>query len=444
MRLNCSVVRPLWAASIAAVLALTSTHSKAEPVSQTTPAVLRVMKQVVDSHPIVNSQRAALGSAEAAKAGARWQYFPTPVVSAESVGTAASDPSYRGNSTVVNVGLRQLLWTGGRLQAGTARAQANVAATEAAVQEAQQLLALGVLRAWGDWLISTRKLAAYEQGLVQHERLLRQVSQRVQEGQAAPSDKVLAQGRLAGLRAEHSALQLQVRVGLVKLGSLLGHPVSPAELTDANGPASAPLPQHLAAEDLIDQAQMQAPILMRLRAEVDAQAATVDERRAELQPEVYARLERQIGNYSLPQGSAQTRVFVGLSSRFGAGLSSLSAVDEARGRQAAAEAEIYAARRALDEQVLLDLATLQQAQGRIAALREAITGAQDVLSSWDRQYLAGRKTWQDLMSAAREVIQDEAELADAQGTELVAGWRLAVLTRGLPQLLAPTFPTGTP
>jgi adhesin transport system outer membrane protein len=402
------------------------------------------MAQVIDEHPSVASQRAVLGGAEAAKAGAGWQYFPTPTVTVERAGSTANDPSYQGSSTVVNVGLRQLLWAGGRLQAGTARAQANVAATEAAVQEAQQQLALRVLQAWGDWLISTRKLAAYEQGLALHDRLLRQVSRRVQEGQAAPSDSVLAQGRLAGLRAEHSALQLQVRVGLAKLGALLGHPISPVELTDAEGPAPAPLAQPLTVEDLMARAQQQAPALVRLRAAVDALAATVDERKADLQPEVYARLERQIGNYSQAQDSAQTRVFVGLSSRFGAGLSSFSAVDEARSRQAAAQAEIEVTRLALDEQVLLDFALLQQAQARITALREAITGAQDVLDSWDRQYLAGRKTWQDLMSAAREVVQSEAQLADAQGAELVAGWRLAVLTRGLPDLLTLTLPTRTP
>ena len=50
------------------------------------------------------------------------------------------------------------------------------------------------------------------------------------------------------------------------------------------------------------------------------------------------------------------------------------------------------------------------------------------MQSWSRQYLAGRKTWQDLMNSVREEVQLRAQIADFDAAQLIASWRLALLT----------------
>jgi adhesin transport system outer membrane protein len=84
---------------------------------------------------------------------------------------------------------------------------------------------------------------------------------------------------------------------------------------------------------------------------------------------------------------------------------------------------------------MTDHALLVSSQSRRQALQTSADLADQVLASWDRQYLAGRKTWQDLMNSAREQVQAQAQLADLDGSQLVASWRLA-LTTG--QLAVPT------
>jgi adhesin transport system outer membrane protein len=112
----------------------------------------------------------------------------------------------------------------------------------------------------------------------------------------------------------------------------------------------------------------------------------------------------------------------------GAGLSTFSAVNETVQRHAAALTELEAQQRNLAEQVMTDHALLVTSQSRRQALQSSAVLADEVLASWDRQYLSGRKSWQDLMNSAREQVQVQAQLADLEGNQLVASWRLALIT----------------
>jgi adhesin transport system outer membrane protein len=148
-------------------------------------------------------------------------------------------------------------------------------------------------------------------------------------------------------------------------------------------------------------------------------------------PEVYARIERQYGNYNFPNGEPQNRLFIGLTSRFGAGLSTLSNVEAARSQYAAALTEIEAQRRTVSEQVLSDYSLALSVASRMTSIHASLKAAEDVSASYDRQFLAGRKSWLDVMNAARELAQTETQLADLQSTQLVVTWRLDAYTRGI-------------
>ncbi len=198
----------------------------------------------------------------------------------------------------------------------------------------------------------------------------------------------------------------------------------------------APLSDDLS--ELLAQARAASPALQRARAQTQGLAAALAERRAELSPEVYLRLERQYGNFSLRSGAAENRVFIGLSSRFGAGLSNLSGIDAARAQVEAAEADEQVQARALAEQVLADHALAASAESRLAALRGSLQSAAEVGQAYDRQFLAGRKSWLDVMNAARELTQVELALADSLSAQLALRWRLALSVRGLSNVLGDT------
>jgi adhesin transport system outer membrane protein len=324
------------------------------------------------------------------------------------------------------------LWTGGRIEAGVDKAQAYAQGAAAGLAESQQQLAIRVVQAYGDWLSAYRKRAAYQVGLAQHIRLKDQVARRIQEGQAAASDLALAQGRLASLDADMALAMTQEEVSLARLSQLLGQPVAAKSLT---GSLAEPLPNSLSVSELLAQAQSYSPSLARSRSNAQAQLSAIQEAKSATLPEVSFRWEQQHGNFNYLGGPTHTRGFVNLSSRLGAGLSNMAAISEAVQRHAAAQADTESQLRSLSEQVMTDHALLVTSQSRRQALQTSAELADQVLASWDRQYLSGRKSWQDLMNSAREQVQVQAQLADLEGSQLVASWRLA-LTTG--QLQVPT------
>lgn len=381
--------------------------------------------QTWQNHPLMNSQQSLVAAAQQGVSNARWQYFPTPSISVQGAQASGSDPAYSGDSRVAVLALTQPLWTGGRIEAGVDKAQAYAQGARASLSESQQQLAIRVVQAYGEWLSAHRKRAAYQVGLVQHTRLKDQVARRIQEGQAAASDLALAQSRLASLEADMALAHTQEQVSLSRLAQLLGQPVLSTSL--ALSPAQ-PWPISRGADELLSKAQAHSPALARARSNAQAQLATIAEAKSATVPELSLRLEHQHGNFNYSGGPQHSRAFIQINSRLGAGLSSLGAVQEAVQRHAAALADIESQQRSLAEQVMTDHATLLTTQSRRLALQTSADLSERVLASWDRQYLSGRKTWQDLMNSAREQVQVQAQLADLEGTQLVASWRLALTT----------------
>jgi adhesin transport system outer membrane protein len=385
----------------------------------------RLIDATLQSHPSVQAQRAQQGAARAEVDAARWQFFPTPSVAVEKANTGSGDPNYRGDSTVSTVRLQQPLWTGGRLTAAKQRAEAGVLVSQGAFDEVRQQLALRVVQVYSEWLSAHFKLQASQTSLATHARLRDQVTRRIEQGASSDSDLVLAVSRLQSVAAEIALARAQKETALARLSQLTGFRVDDATLA-ANVATPRPLGGDLAA--LLDRALAANPTAQRLKAQARRQETLIAERRAELSPEVYLRAERQYGNYTLRNAPPENRIFIGLNSRFGAGMSSLSNIEGARAGYEAALAEVDAQNRNVSEQVTTDYALAAASQARLDALNASLAAAGDVAKSYDRQFLAGRKSWLDVMNAARELAQTESQIADIRAAQVVSTWRLAVLT----------------
>jgi adhesin transport system outer membrane protein len=251
-------------------------------------------------------------------------------------------------------------------------------------------------------------------------------------GASAESDLTLAVTRMESIAADVTAARAQAEVSLARLGQLLGSPVDGALLAQAVAAPRDPANEgRTGVKALLEAALGINPTVAKAQAQARVQEAVVGERRADLMPEVYARIERQYGNYNFANGEPQNRLFIGLTSRFGAGLSTLSNVEAARSQYAAALTEIEAQRRTVSEQVLSDYSLALSVASRMTSIHASLKAAEDVSASYDRQFLAGRKSWLDVMNAARELAQTETQLADLQSTQLVVTWRLDAYTRGI-------------
>lgn len=391
-------------------------------------------------HPAVRAQGGIQEAAHAGVAGAKWQYWATPSINLERVGTA--DPTYQGDGSVTTLRLQQPLWTGGRLDGNLSKAEAQVVVAQADLEATRQQLALRVLQAWSDAVAAQGKLASYEQGEEAHRRLLGMVERRLSEGFSAQADTDLARSRIEGVRADLVSARAQRDTALDKLRLLTGRPVAASQLGHSS--SSRPPEQALSLNELLAAAREQSPQIAKARAQGKVAEAEVTLAKATLSPEIFLRAERQYGNFYQSGQEPQNRLFIGVATNFGGGLSSLSGLEAARARQRAAEEDVQTQTLTLDEQVQSDANLLRMTRERRTTLERVQQSSASVSASWERQFLAGRKQWQDLMNATREHMQGDVQLADVIATQQLTAWRLVILTQGVNAVLARSLSSGTP
>jgi len=394
--------------------------------SQTLP---KLINDALLSHPSIASQRAQTQAAEIGIETAKWQYFPTPSVNTERVNAATGDPFYGGDKNVTTVRLQQPLWTNGRLSAGKDKAQATLAYETADLNETSLQISLKVAQTYADLLASHWRLQSTEQSLATHQKLRAQVQRRVDLGAQSDADLQLAQTRLDSVKADLSATRARLESYTVRLKQLIGQSIHlDTLLADLSAPVTLPISQ----ERALEVALAIHPSIQKARAQSQIQEASVEENRSALMPDVYVRAERQYGAFSmLTSNSFQDRVFLGLSTQLGAGLSVWSNVKAAQAKSLAAQEEVHAQTLSISEQVLTDYAQAERLAEQTQALASALTSQEHVMSSHDRQFLAGRKSWTEVLNAARELAQAQAQLTDVKANHIAVSWRLALFVKGL-------------
>lgn len=392
----------------------------------------QVIQLTQTSHPSVQAQRSLVEVAHTDVETAQQQFLPTPSVAIEQVQASATDVSYRGNATVQTYRLQQPVWTAGRLTASVDKAQANEQAAWQGYQDTVQQMSLRAVQAWGEWFAAHLKRTVLDRAVAAHQTLYDQVKRRVEEGASAPVELVLTEGRLAQMLSQRQAVQAQWTAARLKVAQLIGQPIDADDIpTQHLQFQPAGLPQ------LEQEALAQSPALQRLQAQQSAQQAELREREAELWPELYVRAEHVRNQYanSALTSAGENRLYFGLSSRLGAGLSSWKVMESLQKRLLAAQAEQEANRRVLQEQVQTDWESRQSLAMRIPALEKSLEATRSTSEAWSRQFLAGRKSWLEVMNAERELMQADLELVDAKATLTMVEWRLALLSQGVEKIL---------
>lgn len=375
-----------------------------------------------NNHPLIESQIANTQASRADVKTAKQQFLPTPSISIEQVKSTETDATYGRSSTVNTYRLQQPIWTGGRLTSGLDRAESNAKATQEALNEVRQKMAFRAIQAWTDWYLATQRARVQSQSVNTHERLLNVVTRRVAEGAMANADLYLTQSRLEQAKSQHETYISQQKVAALKISQLMGHTMGISEKPEIG--SFAKLCEKKTFEvDVINNAFA----LKKIAAQQEALGHELNEKKADLSPEVFVRLERLNG--PTPYGAntmTNDRVYVGLASRFGAGLSSFTALESLEKRKDSLTSEYEASKRDILEAVASEEEQLSSITKKIPYLKNAANGATETLQSWDRQFLAGRRSWVEVMNAAKEAAQAEIEWADAKAMQISLQWRMSV------------------
>jgi adhesin transport system outer membrane protein len=395
-----------------------------------------LIHQTVNSHPDVLVERARQAVASTELELANEQYYPTFSVSFENAAMSRSnDVNYSGANQVTTFRLQQPLYTFGRLDAGREKSAAALASQNFTIEETKLQLAQAVLQAWGDWYVATLRADALDKSITTHEALRDSVARRADKGASSPSEVRLSVARLAQVQAQIINVQLQSDAAKVKIEQLTGQPISsdtaPKQYLDFELKTSTLM---------TDSALNVSPTLMRFAADIQRSEAAVKEEKASLAPEIYLRAEHQRGDFSTSIPFSN-RIFVGMQSNFGAGLSALKQVQLAGLKTATLQAEVKVVERNITERVRLELTQLNLLDVRQAALELSLSANTDIAEAFNRQYLAGRRSWVEVMNTARELSQAELELADLKAAKVLSYWRLAFLVKGLDATLVASQPT---
>ncbi|MEI6268306.1 MAG: TolC family protein [Methylococcaceae bacterium] len=140
-----------------------------------------VMSALMD-HPVIQAQQSQKEASEAGEESVKWQFYPTPVVIMQSHYGTPKDRSYQGDPAAATLGLKQPIWTGGRLTAALNKAKAGVLSSNAAVDEISQTIALQVVQSYSEWLAAFLKTQVYDKNMVIYQRLSEMVKRRVEQG----------------------------------------------------------------------------------------------------------------------------------------------------------------------------------------------------------------------------------------------------------------------
>ena len=379
-------------------------------------------------HPAIQSQQSQKAAAEAGVETAKWQFYPTPSINVQSKYNSKTDPSYRGDSAAATIDVQQPLWTGGQLTAGLDKAKAGVISSNAALEETRQSIALQVVQSYSDWLAAYQKIQLYDKNMLTYVHLNDRVKRRVEQGASSESDLVLVVSRLQSLVADTAVAKAQMNTALGRLEQLLSRRLDSAILSSS---VAAPKQVSEGLQMLLDQALLVNPTIQKSKAQVLVQEALIDASKANLSPQVYVRAEQQFGNIASHNGGSDSRVFLGVTSNFGAGLSTLTAIDSAKAQYQAALADVETQSLTVNAQVIADFSLASFSDMRLLALKQSQQASEDIFKSYDRQFLAGKRTWQDTMNSVRDLINVGTQVADTYSSQILSTWRLAIYTQGV-------------
>jgi adhesin transport system outer membrane protein len=403
---------------IGTVVAIALVLASASAMAQTS-SFEQIAKQALATHPAILSKLSSSAAAKADLEGASWQRYPTPTLEANN-----DDNNTR--TTLLRV--QQPLWAGGRIDAGIDAAQSRHLASETAIQETKQEIILKIIAAYVEALRQQARQETLAQGVQQHERLLGLITRRVEHDASPSVDQELAQSRLYQASNDLSSVTQALANALTQLSQLSGIPVRKVGALDVDS-----LPGEQSRESMLEQAIAWSPTLRRLSFEAEAAQADVEVKRASYKPQLSLRYENSYASAPLNGVPAYTtsRLLLVVEAQTGAGLSALSGVDAAIGRQDAARQQRETALRDLRERISMDWDELQAARIRLENATLASRSSKEVYESYTRQYTAGRKTWLDVLNTVRESTQSDVAAMDASAQAVGALLRLRLMTGNL-------------
>lgn len=371
-----------------------------------------LLQNALTRHPAIATRRQEAAAARGVLAGAEWQRYPSLSVQGAALSSSSGLP--------VTVSVQQVLWSGGRVEGSIAAADARVLAANAATLSEEQSILERTILAYAELQRQQARLEASQDNVRRHEDLYALISRRVGQEVSSAADSALAAARLAQARAERQQILAAIGNARTLLQALSGDPVRSVNALDAPALGFDSVAAALVA------AEQFSPEIAKQRLLADAAEADLQVRKGQLMPTLAARLEH-LRNPNAGFRSNTDRALLAFEFTPGAGLSALSAVQEAEARRLAALSAIDGARLDLEQKLNSAWIDAQASVIQREPLRLLARTNAAIVDSFLRQYRVGRKNWLDVLNAQREAVQASYSLADIDAQALSGGLRVRLV-----------------
>lgn len=391
-----------------------------------------VIAAALDQSPDLAAARARAAGAAARLDQARAERMPTATLQGQ-IATGRIDPGGFFGLAADNVTPRSVqfgtelpLFTGGRIGAATAQAQAGVDAAHAGAEAVALELRVAVVRAYAGAIAARDNAASYDRMATALTEVLRQARLRFQSGAGTSTEVAQAEARLAEAQAAGAAAHGQEQTALAMLRALTGTDVTPAATLPP-----PPLPA-LSRAAAVEQAVTHNPTVAAARKQADVARAGVSGARAERLPVIGAYAEAaSVRDQFFPGYKADT-ASVGLRARwtlFDGGRTS-ARVRGAEANLAEREAQARAAQAAVERQTVAAYETLMGARAAFDAATKRADAAAEALRGTRLEVQAGAQPMLALLDAEREAAAAEAARTAAVADMQVQAQVLAAMLGG--------------
>lgn len=376
-----------------------------------------LITQAVATHPLVGSARAEQQATTEGIAAAKYNLYPTPFITS----------SYQNNNgTVTQAGVKQPLWSGGKLTANVNQAIYDDRAAIANIYQQQNTVAKNTIEVWQSHVYATALQGLYVNDLKQLNEFESMMQRRVDQGVSAKIDLDLVTNRILQDQNAYQGAVQQQRIAEARLSQMIGQPITGTGVSQAMLAQMVQQIKHQSAdfEQLaFSEASINNPEVIKQQFQIASARQQALAQKAAQYPTLYAQYA-DFYNHKTNENDAQFSLEFNYQPGAGFSNGALSRASEARVKSLEQSQE--AARRTVMEAIQTQYQQFVSAKDQETSLIAAVAGAQIVVDSYRRQFIAGRKSWLEVLNAVREKTGYQQQLLAVQSQMLGAYYKLAV------------------
>jgi outer membrane protein, adhesin transport system len=370
-----------------------------------------MVSRIMKNHPNIASSNEAVKGADEAINGAKWQYFPTPSIDVSK--------SKYGSQTTLK--LEQLIWTGGKLDAAYNQALSSKAEAIQGLEESKYKLMETVLGYAQNYIEAKYTKEALIEGLKRLEVFVEMMDRKISAGVASLSDKKLLEARITQLKTDLISSEFKENISLKQLGILLGEEINGIDFSNEF------FIEDRNKEELINKVLETNPTLAKIEEQIKIAGFKINEEKASLYPTVGVSAEHIKGSiYEQDSTTNENVIYLKLQANFGAGLSVLSNIQQAKIELQKLKFEKLSYENQLIDLFWQDYNNMMVSKNKVDNYIVHKKLSSDVFESNKRLFLSDRKQWLDLVNSSKELMDVSISLVNSKVIYLISKYKVAL------------------